>query len=255
MLQKKMAKKKAGGNMEVLLKCEKCGGVRLYRDDDGIDKGVFCECEQKDRIERKIRKYRNMSITDRNNSQDIFENAKTGNKAEEDIYIKFKKYAENFHTAKQDNIGLMFVGGAGTGKTYVANCISNKVMEKGYSVLSFNLSRYLMAIRENFPEEEKLLNAVKTADLLFIDDVGSEKLTDWGLEKVFNLIDMRYRANLPIMITTNLKISDLKKHLNFNESDKIVDRMVEMTKVFQFDWESKRKQKNKNKESFWENIA
>lgn len=240
--------------MEVLLKCEKCGGILLYRNEDGVDKGVFCECQQKERIEKRINKYRNMSITDRNNSQDTFERAKTGSKAEDEIYLKFKKYAESFHMAKQDNIGLMLVGGAGTGKTYVANCISNKIMEKGYSVLSFNLSRYLMAIRENFPEEEKLLNAAKTVDLLFIDDVGSEKLTDWGLEKVFNLIDMRYRASLPIMITTNLKLSDLKRHLNFNESDKIVDRMIEMTKVFQFDWDSKRKEKSKNKESFWVNI-
>ena len=106
--------------MEVLLKCEKCGGVLLYRNEDGVDKGVFCECQQKERIEKRVKKYRNMSITDRNNSQDTFERAKIGSKAEEEIYQKFKKYAENFHIAKQDNIGLMLAGGAGTGKTYLA---------------------------------------------------------------------------------------------------------------------------------------
>ena len=86
--------------------------------------------------------------------------------------------------------------------------------------------------------------------MLFIDDLGSEKLSeDWGKEKLCSLIDTRYGARKPILITTNLTATEMVDFLKYKNTDKILDRINQMTKTFDFTWETKR---NPNKKSFWE---
>ena len=146
------------------------------------------------------------------------------------------------------------MGNCGTGKTFLANCICNFLIDKGYSVLSFKLADYLRTLREDFEKktsiEGRMLEAIKEADMLFIDDLGSEKVSEeWGKEKVYSLIDTRYSAAKPILITTNLTSIELIEFLKYKNTDKILDRINEMVKPFYFTWESKRGVKSK---SFWE---
>ena len=63
----------------------------------------------------------------------------------------------------------------------------------------------------------------------------------WAEEKIFRLFDERYRAGKPIIITTNLKVGELKEHLKINGDDKIYDRLKEMCKYIEINWQSKRK--------------
>ncbi|WP_369798242.1 ATP-binding protein [Cetobacterium sp. ZWU0022] len=205
---------------------------------------------RRDRIKLKISRYKKLSIIDRDSGSNIFEKAKIVCDKENDFIEKFKKYSERFKKALESNIGILMSGFPGTGKTFYANCIANDIQERGYTVLSFNLSGYLRKIQEDYAnkrdfisEEEKLLQAVKEVDLLVIDDLGSEKLSDWGMEKVYNLIDERYKANKPIIITTNLDKGGLEEHLMINGADKLLDRIRAITTPFIFDWDSRRKRK------------
>jgi len=94
------------------------------------------------------------------------------------------------------------------------------------------------------------LEAAKEADMLFIDDLGSEKISDeWGKEKINSLIDVRYNAEKPMIITTNLSAEEMIDFLKFKGINKISDRLNEMLKEFNFTWQTKRKPKSK---SFWE---
>ena len=116
------------------------------------------------------------------------------------------------------------------------------------------MSGYLRTIQDSFGKndmtETNLLSAVRDADLLFIDDLGSEKLSEeWGKSKLFALIDERYRAGKPILITTNLSLSVLDETLKFNKVDKITDRIYEMVRIIPFTWGSKRR---KTKKQYWE---
>ena len=105
-------------------------------------------------------------------------------------------------------------------------------------------------MKDDFSQETTFLKAVEDVDMLFLDDLGSEKVSDeWGKEKIFAVIDTRYRAGKPILITTNLDMVELKDFLEFRKSDKILDRINQATKQFNFNWASKRKPKSK---SFWE---
>lgn len=239
---------------KILERCEICKEVIRYK----TNRYEFmrdCKCLRKYRVEAKLNKFKDLSITDRNFKSDIFMNAKIDkNGAEAELYRKIKSYVKGFDEVLKLNDGLLFKGNCGTGKTFLANCICNFLIDKGYAVLSFKLADYLRVLREDFEKkiglEGKLLEAIKEADMLFIDDLGSEKLSeDWGKEKLCSLIDTRYEARKPILITTNLTATEMVDFLRYKNTDKILDRINQMTKTFDFTWETKRKP---NKKSFWE---
>ena len=190
----------------------------------------------------KIHKYEKLSIFDKLHKQNTFENSNTTNEKEKEFLESFKKYCDNFEKAKENGVGLLLTGNAGNGKTFYSNCISNNLKEKGYSVLSFNLSGYLQEIRLGFDEKEKdLIQAIRTVDLIIVDDVGSESISDWGREKTFNLFNEIYLNKKSCIITTNNNAKELGEHLKINGSNKILDRLLELCKPFKFDWESRRK--------------
>lgn len=239
---------------QIILKCQECGGTIAYKT-GFYEYGRDCKCLREARKKAKVDKFKNLSINDRNSGSDIFKNAVVGeNNAEVELYKKIKKYVLGFDQVLKINDGLLFKGNCGTGKTFLANCICNFLIDKGYAVLSFKLADYLRVLREDFEKkiglEGKLLEAIKEADLLFIDDLGSEKVSeDWGKEKIYSLIDTRYGARKPILITTNLNAQEMLDFLRYKGTDKILDRINEMVKPYDFTWETKRKTKSK---AFWE---
>ncbi len=234
----------------ILTRCDKCGEPILERLKDGTDISHKCSCMKKEIVQAKLNKFKKLSILDKRSKESKFCNAEPKYPEEIKIYKEIKNYIKNFDKVLQINDGLMFIGKCGTGKTFLANCICNYLIEKNYTVLAFNLSGYLRALRDDFSLENKFLEAIREADLVFIDDLGSEKLTEeWGKEKIFSLIDTRYGAQKPIIITTNLDATELKEFLLYKGSNKLVDRLNEMTKTRVFNWKSRRINASK---SFWE---
>ena len=68
------------------------------------------------------------------------------------------------------------------------------------------------------PEEEKIfMNRLNDARLLIIDDLGTERNTEYALEKVYNIIDSRYRAGKPLILTTNMTIKEMVLHTSLPE--------------------------------------
>ena len=231
-------------------KCDKCGDVILETLENGETISHICSCKKQKQILYRIEKFKKLSITDRNSGNDNFNNAILSCDAEKQLYSKIKKYVQGYDKVLEINDGLLFLGKPGTGKTFLANCICNYLTKHNYTVLSFNLGSYLRTLKNDFSQETIFLKAVEDVDMLFLDDLGSEKVSDeWGKEKIFAIIDARYRASKPILITTNLDIFELREFLEFRKSDKILDRINQMTKQFKFVWASKRKP---NKKSFWE---
>lgn len=234
--------------LKVLSFCEHCGKPEHYIDENGELIGVnHTKC-------RRIAKFKHLSITSKFFDENKFENAVIESEKEETFFQHFRKYVENFDMAKQEGIGFLLVGNPGTGKTFAANCMANELTKKGYAVLSFNISGYLGEIKKGFDKnspindiENKLLNAVIDADLIVIDDIGSEKLSEWGEERMFNLFDKIYNYKKAVVITSNLRGGELSKHLSVNKSTKISDRVTEMCKILIYDFKSKRAEIGKEK--------
>lgn len=101
-----------------------------------------------------------------------------------------------------------------------------------------NLGLYYLKLRREWAEAENdVLNYVKTCDLLVIDDLGTENVSEFTKEKMFNLIDTRYRANKPMLITTNLTPDEIREKLGSRIADRIAGSCLE----YEVKGESKRK--------------
>lgn len=137
-----------------------------------------------------------------------------------------KKYVENFNTFKNNGKGLLFYGTVGTGKTYAAAEIANALIDMGKPVLMTNFTRIINKLQSSFEGRQEYIDGLNEFDLLILDDLAAERQTEYVLENVFNVIDARYRAKKPLIITTNLSIEQLKNPENIATA-RIYDRILE----------------------------
>ena len=93
---------------------------------------------------------------------------------------------------RTDNIGCLFWGGVGTGKSYLAGCIANALMEKEIPVRMTNFALILNDLAASFEGRNEYISRLCRYPLLILDDFGMERGTEYGLEQVFNVIDSRY---------------------------------------------------------------
>lgn len=143
----------------------------------------------------------------------------------ERITKAMKRYVENFPEMKKQGKGLLLYGQRGRGKTYAACEVANALIDEGYHVLVTNFSRVLNTLQGTF-EKQEYMDSLNRFQLLVIDDLGIERETPFAKEQVYNIIDSRYRAGLPMIITTNLSIEQIKKPEDI-ENGRIYDRILE----------------------------
>lgn len=154
-----------------------------------------------------------------------------------------KAYADRFGEMKRAGKGLLLYGGCGTGKTYAAACIVNELIDNGVPCLMTNFSRVLNSLW-GVKDKQEYLDSLNRFDLLVLDDLGAERQSEYVAEQVFNVIDNRYRAKLPLIVTTNMSLRELTSSKTTNS--RIYDRILEMCHPIEVAGESRRKEKLKN---------
>ena len=123
--------------------------------------------------------------------------------------------------------GLLLWGNVGTGKTYIAACIANALLDKGVPVLMTSFARILGAIPGPASgEQTEAIDQWMQYPMLIIDDLGIERDTPYTMELVYHVIDSRYRSGKPMIITTNLTMEELE-HPDSREKMRIYDRVLE----------------------------
>ena len=151
-----------------------------------------------------------------------------------------RRYAERWDAVRRENIGLLLYGGVGTGKSYGAACIANYLIERKTPVCMVNLSSVLNSIGGYQSEEKNSFIAdLMRYPLLILDDVGMERQTEYAMEQVFNVIDARYRSGMPLIITTNLSLAELKDPKSRDHA-RIYDRILEMCQPVNFGTQGRR---------------
>lgn len=146
-------------------------------------------------------------------------------KQEPQVSRQMRNYAMNFEHFRENGQGLLLYGRAGTGKSFYAACIANELIEHGYSVYMSTVSDMIARIqRETFTND--VLGELGKYDLLIIDDLGAESDTSYRQEKLFDIVDKRYRNNLPIIVSTNLTAQDLAHPHTVNET-RVFGRIIE----------------------------
>lgn len=138
-----------------------------------------------------------------------------------------QRYVENFPKMKAKGKGLMFLGGFGTGKTFLAACIANALLDEGFSVLMTNFPRLINTIHGMREGKQEYIDSLNKYSLLIIDDLGVERQSEYVAEIVQNIVDSRYRAGLPVVITTNLSPRDFTETQDIAKS-RLYSRISEM---------------------------
>lgn len=149
-----------------------------------------------------------------------------------------RNYADNFQEMKKMHKGLLFFGPVGTGKTFLATCIANQLMEEERPCKVTNFGRIASEIW-NSEDKAVYLDSINRYDLLVIDDLGTERRTEYMDEMVYNLIDSRYRSGLPMVVTTNLTAEQLKNPDSLM-MQRIVSRLMERCNFYPVDGKDRR---------------
>lgn len=221
-----------------LVYCGKCGSRKQLRVKFGDKTHVVrcvCKCESKELEEKKrqeeyeeqmrrINRLKEASMMDKKYREVTFEKYEVREENKK-VFEMAKKYADRFQDMYKKNQGLLLYGPVGTGKSFTAACIGNYLLNNAKPVIMTSFVKILQDIWENDREAE-YITILNSASLLIIDDLGTERETDYALEKVYNIIDSRARANKPMIITSNLELNDMMECEDIRKK-RIYDRILE----------------------------
>lgn len=147
------------------------------------------------------------------------------------VFSYCRDYADNFTT---DSENILMFGRTGLGKTHLSLSIANEVLKKGYNVLYDSSLNYLNQIEnEHFGRDtsgRNTLEQLMSADLLILDDLGSEYDKPFYVSTIYNIINTRINRRLPTIISTNLNEAEMLKKYE----ERIVSRLLAIYKSFGF---------------------
>lgn len=224
-----------------LMMCGNCHAPKQFRIDVPGDwfgrlVPVACECEkdaqkkEQEAIKRmqlmkEIQEYKKRGLADAQYRESTFD---LDDRADEKASNQCRMYVEHWPEMQENNFGMMLWGDVGGGKTFFASCIANAILDKGIPVLMTTIPALSGAMAENFGcNKIKILETVKTIPLLVLDDFGMERNTPTIMEHTYEIINARYKAKKPLIITTNLSMRVIKETTEINYR-RIYSRVTQM---------------------------
>ena len=213
--------------------CKVCGGVGFLRTDVPVGHKNFgqlepCVCRSSEVAQNASQRLYEMSNLDQL-SHLTFENFITsGNPKAEFVTPQeiaslqdAKDVCEEFSNAMKG--WLLLEGAYGCGKTHLAAAIANAAVQRGLPTLFITVPDLLDSLRFAYGNPETTFEArfdeIKNANLLVMDDFGTQNATNWAQEKLFQIINYRYINNLPTVITTNLILDEIESRIRSRLQD------------------------------------
>ena len=231
-----------------LLRCRICGGKRqtiITLPFEGAQPRTvrcWCNCPTEDEARRRrerleeIEKRRRLCFNGTDMKAWSFAN---DDGQRPDLSRSLQQYAENFKQYRADGMGLLLHGPVGTGKTFYAACVANAVVSMGYRARMTNFEQIEKTLWDT-EQKATYMQELMRYDLLVLDDLGTERKSEYMQEIVYNVIDGRYRAGLPVIITTNLTADELTKTDEIGYS-RIYDRILERCLPVKVEGKSRRR--------------
>lgn len=174
------------------------------------------------------------------NDQEKTEKGLTYRENAKKIYKYAYNFANNFNPGEYIR-GLTVYGPVGSGKSFLLGCIANNLIMRGIDFKYIVYTDLLQQIRNTYESNEEdvnekvLLEEVQETPVLLIDDLGTEKASEFTASILYQIIDKRYREEKPIILSTNYLIDELKDRFEemFEEmGERIFQRLSEMNRYF-----------------------
>ena len=160
---------------------------------------------------------------------------KTG-KSQRQTMAAYRSYCEGYADAFPDvrRRNLLLTGPTGLGKTYLLNCISARLLDRGKAVLRLTAYRMLDAMRRyHRGQDDGGLELMTTAEVLVIDDLGTEPmLENITIEYLFTLLNERRANRLPTLVATNLTPRELQARYTERIFSRLMDRSETQVLLF-----------------------
>ncbi len=146
---------------------------------------------------------------------------KTAREQMKDVFAYCKEFANYF---SPDNRSIMMIGEAGLGKTHLALAIANEVINRGYLVVYVSAGNIFTELETRRRDgETHLLKLLYEADLLIVDDIGSEMVNAATLNYLYNILNVRLNTSRCSIYTTNITTQEL---LVARYTEKIASRLL-----------------------------
>lgn len=158
----------------------------------------------------------------------------------QDISSLARKYVDDWKLYRDKGQGLLLWGNVGTGKSYMAACISNALRERQIPTLFTSFGAIIKSVSNFDIDKNQFFRDFGKFDLIVLDDLGAERNSAFALEQVFDVIDSRVQSGLPMIVTTNLTVSELK-HPESRSYQRIYDRLLQVCTPVNFCGHSRRK--------------
>lgn len=221
--------------------CPHCGGVGFLRLDVPVGHEKFgrlepCVCRAHEITENARHRLYELSNLERLGHL-TFENFNaSGNpkarhaitQVEKDSLIDAKQACEDF--AQELKGWILLEGTYGSGKTHLTAAIANEAVNQNVPTLFITPSDLLDRLRSGYSSSEmgfeERFDEVRNVRLLVIDDFGTQNITSWGQEKLFQLLNYRYINKLPTVITTNLILDEIESRIRSRLMDEELVRHI-----------------------------
>ena len=203
---------------DIKYECEICK-------DEGYVNGKMCSCLRNALITKQLE----ISGVGQLISSQSFQNFSLDmypNECREEMACLFEDLKDYAFGFKKESANILFLGGTGLGKTHLSTAIARAIIEKGYYVIyetatnifsDFENDRF----RDRYSGEDPISKKYMECDLLIIDDLGTEVVTNFTVSCLYNLINTRLNKKLPIILSTNLNSTEIRKLYN----DRITSRL------------------------------
>lgn len=218
--------------LEPIYNCDKCK-------DWGELNGQVCSCVKLIRIKELYKRSNLQDIFERENfstfsldyySREKGTRPKSPHENASHLLAKAKNFVENFDS---DHGNILLYGNTGLGKTFLSNCIAKELLDSGHSVLYLSanelfediLGSYIMTHNRS-SALEAVYEYVYSSDLLIIDDLGTELMTNFTRSQLFEIINKRMLSKHSTIITTNLDLETLEDKYTERVMSRIADGYV-----------------------------
>ena len=203
--------------------------VRLGHPDFG--KAFPCECtvdEQADEKVARLHRYSNLGPLARLTFENLSPRGRSPHPDHQERFSEAVKAGLEF--ADRPAGWLVFSGPSGSGKTHLAAAIAGRCIEGGQAALFMVVPDLLDHLRASYQQGtevpyDDLFELVRNAPVLVLDDLGVQSATPWAEEKLFQLINHRYNAQMPTVFTTNLDLAQFGQRMQTRLGDAALSRV------------------------------